>query len=142
MTIRECLELLEIRDTPTKIVIKKAFRRAALQHHPDKRGSSAAFQKIKLAYDTLIAKTDDELAWYAKKQSATAESGIYDPFDDPDYEDRDFFEPERLRTADFERSARAKGCHHCDGRGFMTKIMDPSRGYISKEKRWCKCQWV
>jgi DnaJ-class molecular chaperone len=33
--------------------IKKAFRRLASQHHPDKGGDTAKFQQIQAAYDTL-----------------------------------------------------------------------------------------
>ena len=33
--------------------IKRAYRRAASQHHPDKGGSKEQFQKIQEAYDTL-----------------------------------------------------------------------------------------
>lgn len=33
--------------------IKKAFRKLAMQHHPDKGGDPAEFQKISEAYDTL-----------------------------------------------------------------------------------------
>lgn len=34
--------------------IKKAYRKLASKHHPDKGGSTATFQKIQTAYDTLI----------------------------------------------------------------------------------------
>ena len=33
--------------------IKKAYRRLAGQHHPDKGGDTATFQKIQQAYETL-----------------------------------------------------------------------------------------
>ena len=33
--------------------IKKAYRRLASQHHPDKGGDTATFQKIQVAYDVL-----------------------------------------------------------------------------------------
>jgi DnaJ-class molecular chaperone len=33
--------------------IKKAYRKLASQHHPDKGGDKAKFQEIQVAYDTL-----------------------------------------------------------------------------------------
>ena len=33
--------------------IKKAFRKLAMKHHPDKGGDEAEFKKIQNAYDTL-----------------------------------------------------------------------------------------
>ena len=33
--------------------IKRAFRKLASQHHPDKGGDTARFQEIQAAYDTL-----------------------------------------------------------------------------------------
>jgi len=144
MTIRDCLALLDIRDTPTKIVIKKAFRHAALQKHPDKNGSDAEFKKLKAAYDTLMSYSDEELVRYSKKNSSAtprATKGAYDPFEDPDYDERVFFEPENPRTAQFEQYIRAKGCRHCKGLGYMSKIMDPKNAFLSRERRRCKCQW-
>ena len=34
--------------------IKKAYRKLASKHHPDKGGDTATFQKIQTAYDTLV----------------------------------------------------------------------------------------
>ena len=33
--------------------IKKAYKKQAMKHHPDKGGDGAQFQKINEAYDTL-----------------------------------------------------------------------------------------
>lgn len=143
MTVEQCLAILEIGERPTKLVVKRAFRRIALKTHPDTVGSDQAFQRAKLAYDTLMALSDDQLAKVdtpLRKERAKSH-GPYDPFDDRDYDKRVFFTPENPATEGFERSLRAKGCRHCGGGGFTTKIMDPRLGYASKERRLCKCQW-
>lgn len=138
MTIEQCLDLLEVDGKPTKSSIKKAFRLAAIKHHPDKRGSDKQFIQIKEAYDILIALSTEELARYQKQ---TSSSGLYDPFDDFDYNSRVFFTPDNPATEGFERKIRAKGCPHCNGYGFKTKNTDPSKGFIGRETRLCRCQW-
>jgi DnaJ-class molecular chaperone len=45
--------ILGVPETASQDEIKKAFRRLASQHHPDKGGDKARFQKIQQAYDTL-----------------------------------------------------------------------------------------
>ena len=44
---------LSVPRTATQDEIKKAFRKLASQHHPDKGGDTAKFQEIQAAYDTL-----------------------------------------------------------------------------------------
>jgi len=44
---------LGVAKTATPDEIKRAFRRLASQHHPDKGGDTAKFQSIQAAYDTL-----------------------------------------------------------------------------------------
>ena len=44
---------LGVAKTATPDEIKRAFRKLASQHHPDKGGDTAEFQKIQAAYDTL-----------------------------------------------------------------------------------------
>ena len=46
-------ETLGVDKTATPEEIKKAYRKLASQHHPDKGGDTATFQKIQVAYDTL-----------------------------------------------------------------------------------------
>lgn len=142
MTIEACLAILDIQETPTKTVIKKAFRKAARLHHPDTRGSDAQFIKVKLAYDTLMSATSEELSQYPKPVQKTTASGRYDPFTDPDYASRQFFVPENPATEGFERKLRAKNCPHCGGYGFVTKNTNPAKGFAGRETRLCKCQWA
>lgn len=142
MTIEACLKLLGVTDKPSKTAIKKAFRQAALKHHPDKRGTDTEFIRVKTAYDTLMALSNDELARYTAPPQPANSSGNYDPFDDPDYEKRVFFQPENQLAEGFERKLRAKNCPHCGGYGFVTKNTDPSKGFLGRERRLCKCQWA
>jgi len=44
---------LGVARTASQDEIKKAFRKLASQHHPDKGGDTAKFQEIQAAYDTL-----------------------------------------------------------------------------------------
>jgi len=46
-------ETLGVPRTATQDEIKKAYRKLASQHHPDKGGDTTKFQEIQTAYDTL-----------------------------------------------------------------------------------------
>ena len=46
-------QTLGVTETATQDEIKKAYRKLAAQHHPDKGGDTAKFQTIAQAYDTL-----------------------------------------------------------------------------------------
>ena len=46
-------ETLGVPKTASQEEIKKAYRKLASQHHPDKGGDTARFQEIQAAYDTL-----------------------------------------------------------------------------------------
>jgi curved DNA-binding protein len=46
-------QTLGVAKTATPDDIKKAYRKLASQHHPDKGGDTAMFQQIQTAYDTL-----------------------------------------------------------------------------------------
>jgi len=49
-------ETLGIEKTATEAEIKKAYRKLAGKHHPDKGGDTTKFQEVQVAYDTLIDK--------------------------------------------------------------------------------------
>lgn len=46
-------QVLGVQKTASDDEIKKAYRKLAMRHHPDKGGSTEEFQKIQEAYDTL-----------------------------------------------------------------------------------------
>jgi molecular chaperone DnaJ len=49
----EYYNILGVSKTASQDEIKKAYRKLASKHHPDKGGDTATFQKIQTAYDTL-----------------------------------------------------------------------------------------
>ena len=46
-------EILGVSKTATPDEIKRAYRKMASQHHPDRGGDTARFQTIQSAYDVL-----------------------------------------------------------------------------------------
>jgi hypothetical protein len=50
-------EVLGVDLDADEATIKKAYRQAAMQHHPDMQGDTKAFQRIHAAYQRLIAET-------------------------------------------------------------------------------------
>ena len=50
-------DILGVNKTSSQEEIKKAYRKLAIKHHPDKGGSEDTFKKISEAYDTLGDKT-------------------------------------------------------------------------------------
>ncbi len=45
--------ILGVKETATQDEIKKAYKKLAMQHHPDRGGDTKKFQEISQAYDTL-----------------------------------------------------------------------------------------
>src|SRR4051812_13193428 len=53
MTKRDYYEVLGVGKTASADEIKKAFRRLAVQHHPDRGGDEAKFREVNEAYEIL-----------------------------------------------------------------------------------------
>ncbi|HVC36380.1 MAG TPA: molecular chaperone DnaJ [Candidatus Dormibacteraeota bacterium] len=53
MTKRDYYEILGVKKDASPDEIKKAFRRAAIEHHPDRGGDEAKFKELNEAYEVL-----------------------------------------------------------------------------------------
>src|SRR5579864_1594879 len=53
MVKRDYYEVLGVGKTASADEIKKAYRRLAVQHHPDRGGSEAEFREVNEAYEVL-----------------------------------------------------------------------------------------
>lgn len=136
MTIAECYAILGLGAGADQAQIKQAFRKKALQLHPDQGGDADAFRRLQEAFEYLLTHPA------ADEPDIAVGFAPYDPFDDPDYAKHTYFAPENDHIADFERSVRAQGCSYCNGRGYVGKLVDPSKGWLGHEERFCRCQIV
>lgn len=50
---QQLYDVLGVPKTATEVEIKKAFRKKALEHHPDKGGDEAVFKEVNAAYEVL-----------------------------------------------------------------------------------------
>ncbi|HTE57173.1 MAG TPA: J domain-containing protein [Verrucomicrobiae bacterium] len=128
--------ILGVDRNATVTEIKKAFRKKALQLHPDQGGDEQAFRELKAAFEYLITHPlveDAEIGY---------NPGGYDPFTDANYDKHTFFAPEHDHIAEFERTVRAQGCPYCHGIGTISKLVDPSQGFMGRQERFCRCQIV
>lgn len=60
---------------PTEEIIREAWRKKALEAHPDKGGSEQAFNEVQAAYEWLKAHISAHLHDHQKKPKATSFSG-------------------------------------------------------------------
>lgn len=74
MTTRDYYEILGVSKSATEAEIKKAYRKAAMEHHPDKHGGDdAKIKEINEAYETL--KDGQKRAAYDQYGHAAAQNG-------------------------------------------------------------------
>ncbi|CAF4040863.1 unnamed protein product [Rotaria sp. Silwood2] len=76
MVANDCYAILDIKSTATEDEIKKAYRKKALQYHPDKNSSKTAeeiFKQINKAYETL-SDADKRRAYDLEQQTTNTNS--------------------------------------------------------------------
>ena len=75
-------ETLGVNENATQDEIKKAYRKLAVKHHPDKGGSEETFKNISEAYDTLGDETK-RVQYDNKRNNPFGDmGGGFDPFSD------------------------------------------------------------
>jgi len=79
--MRNYYDTLGVAKTASADEIKKAYRKLASQHHPDKGGDKAKFQEIQQAYDTLSDGQKRAQYDHPRPQFSGGEFGADAPFD-------------------------------------------------------------
>jgi molecular chaperone DnaJ len=87
MAIKDYYKILMLEPGATEVEIKKAYRKLALQHHPDKNGddlyAAATFSEIKEAYEILSSTKKRNIylqePWYNKATGNTSTAKILTP---------------------------------------------------------------
>ena len=82
---KKLYEVLGVPQNATADDIKKAFRKAAKEHHPDKGGDSEKFKEVNAAYEVLSnpdkRKTYDKMGFEGLKNGGMGSGGFGDIFD-------------------------------------------------------------
>lgn len=82
---KKLYEVLGVEQKATQDEIKKAFRKLAIQHHPDKGGDSEKFKEINAAYEILSNEekraTYDKYGFEGLKSGGMGAGGFGDIFD-------------------------------------------------------------
>ena len=75
-------QTLGVNENATQDEIKKAYRKLAVEHHPDKGGNEDTFKKISEAYDTIG--DDNKRRQYDSQKSNPFSNmgGGFNPFED------------------------------------------------------------
>ena len=77
----EYYNILNVTKESTQNEIKKAYRKLALKHHPDKGGDPETFKKISIAYDTLSDPTKKELYDKYGEDGIKQNGNVHNPHD-------------------------------------------------------------
>ena len=75
-------DVLGVKETSSQDEIKKAYRKLAVKHHPDKGGSEDTFKKISEAYDTIGDEVKRKQYDNQKNNPFGGMGGGFDPFSD------------------------------------------------------------
>ena len=79
MSAENYYNILGVSETATQDEIKKAYRKNAVEHHPDKGGDEQVFKKISEAYDTV---GDENKRRQYDAQKNNPFGGGFNPFED------------------------------------------------------------
>jgi len=82
MSSNNFYEVLGVNENATQDEIKKAYRKLAVEHHPDKGGSEDKFKQISEAYDTLGDESKRSNYDNQRRNPFSGMNGGFNPFED------------------------------------------------------------
>jgi molecular chaperone DnaJ len=82
MSAESYYDILGVSETATQDEIKKAYRKKAVEHHPDKGGDEQVFKKISEAYDTIGDESKRRQYDAQKNNPFGGMGGGFNPFED------------------------------------------------------------
>jgi len=82
MSMENFYEVLGVTENATQDEIKKAYRKKAVEHHPDKGGSEDEFKKISQAYDTIGDENKRREYDNVRRNPFANSGGGFNPFED------------------------------------------------------------
>lgn len=82
MSAESYYEILGVSETASQDEIKKAYRKKAVEHHPDKGGDEQVFKKISEAYDTIGDENKRRQYDAQKNNPFGGMGGGFNPFED------------------------------------------------------------
>ena len=81
MSVESFYDILGVAENATNDEIKKAYKKKAIEHHPDKGGDEEVFKKISQAYDTL-GDENKRRSYDNQKNNPFSQGGGFNPFED------------------------------------------------------------
>lgn len=82
--MKDFYKILGVKENATQSEIKKAYRKLAIEHHPDKGGDETKFKEISESYDTLSNETKRKQYDNSKKNPFVnfGNGGVNNPFEE------------------------------------------------------------
>lgn len=150
MSVESFYDILGVTENATQEEIKKAYKKRAIEHHPDKGGDEETFKKVSQAYDTL-GDENKRRDYDNQKNNPFGNGGGFNPFED--FFNRNFHQqfnrqrtvPDKIvdvtigalesylsfdKTITYNRRVECKTCNgqggerlnctNCKGNGFIT----------------------
>jgi len=123
-------QTLGVHSGASKDEIKKAYRKLATKHHPDRGGNAETFKEISKAYELLTGKR--QLSRAEKREQEKSKTPIQPPscYDQYRYEPPKKYTPpppRRPKYIEYEYDKYDK-CDDCDGQGKLIKYCNLCHG--------------
>jgi len=153
-------KVLGVAKSATQKEIKKAHRKLAMKHHPDRGGDEAKFKEIQEAYD-LVGSEEKRAKYdkYGAKGAPEGGGGLFDLFNGPQRRDDDdrANKPEPIResldlsledvysgptttiTVKYSSASSRTVCNRCNGNGMVMQRIQRGPMIMQTQRACNKC---